>query len=81
MEGSMHASSDRVPRRFRRRFLVKPLAKWLVPLARCIALPFAERRKRFLVPLWVLILVFALALVIDLDVLFPANRFGVNREE
>ena len=40
-----------VPRRLRLRFwLIRP-AKWLVPAARCLAFPLAERRNRFLVPL------------------------------
>src|SRR5258706_14976141 len=29
------------------------LARWLVPAQRCLTLPVAVRRKRFLVPLWV----------------------------
>lgn len=52
-----------VPRRLRRRFLVKPVAKWLVPAWRCMALPVADKRKRFFVALWVFILVLAFALV------------------
>lgn len=62
----MQPSTDVVPRRFRRRLDDTAWAKWLVPLLRCIALPLAESRKRFLVPLCVLILVLALALVITL---------------
>lgn len=60
MVGSMQVSSEVVPRRLRRRFLETASAKWLVPDDRCIALPLALSRKRFLVPLWVLILVFTL---------------------
>ena len=60
----MQVSTEVVPRRFRLRLLETACAKWLVPLLRCIALPFAERRNRFLVPLWVLILVLPFALVI-----------------
>ncbi len=56
-------------------------AKWLVPLERCIALPLAERRKRFLVPLWVLILVFPLALVIAILLLYPCVQVNLNRGE
>lgn len=52
-----------VPRKLRRRFLVKPVAKWLVPAQRCIALPDADKRNRFFDALWVFILVLALALV------------------
>ncbi len=70
-----------VPRRLRRRFFVKPVAKWLVPALRCIALPEADKRNRFLVPLWVFILVLALAFVISGSQLrmiqrFPAFRFA-----
>ena len=35
-------------------WLIRP-AKWLVPEARCFALPVAVKRKRFFVPLWVFI--------------------------
>src|SRR6185369_2218000 len=42
-----------VPRRLRRVFLVFREARWLVPAWRCLALPLAVRRNRFLVPLWV----------------------------
>ena len=42
-----------VPRRLRLRFWLMRPAKWLVPAARCLALPLADRRKRFLVPLCV----------------------------
>ena len=31
------------------------LAKWLVPALRCMALPVADKRNRFFVPLWVFI--------------------------
>ena len=55
---SMHLSTAVVPRRLRRRLLDNAWAKWLVPLGRCIALPVADNRNRFLVPLCVLILVF-----------------------
>lgn len=55
MDGSMHGCNEVVPRRFRRRFFDKPVAKWLVPALRCIALPVADKRKRFLVPLCVFI--------------------------
>jgi hypothetical protein len=68
----MQVSTEVVPRRFRRRLLETACAKWLVPLLRCIALPLAESRKRFLVPLCVLILVLALALVIN----FARSIFG-----
>ena len=43
-------------RRFRFRFWLMRTARWLVPACRCMALPLADRRKRFLVPLWVFIL-------------------------
>lgn len=65
MVGSMHGCTEVVPRRLRRRFFDKPVAKWLVPACRCMALPVADNRKRFLVALWVLTLVLALALVIS----------------
>lgn len=55
MDGSMHGCSEVVPRRFRRRFFDNPVAKWLVPALRCIALPVADKRKRFLVALCVFI--------------------------
>src|SRR5438477_6861345 len=42
-----------VPRRLRRRFFDFRDAKWLVPAERCLTLPLAVNRKRFLVPLWV----------------------------
>ncbi len=64
MVGSMQGSTALVPRRLRRRLFESAWAKWLVPLLRCIALPVAERRNRFFVPLWVLILLFALPLLI-----------------
>lgn len=51
----MHGCSEVVPRRFRRRFFDNPVAKWLVPAWRCIALPVADNRKRFLVALCVFI--------------------------
>ncbi len=54
----MQVAIDEVPRRLRRRFLDKPSAKWLVPAERCIALPDAVKRNRFLVPLCVFIFVF-----------------------
>ncbi len=62
----MQPSTAVVPRRLRRRLEETAWAKWLVPLLRCIALPLAERRKRFFVPVCVLILVLPLALVIAL---------------
>ncbi len=62
----MQVSTDVVPRKFRRRLLETACARWLVPLLRCIALPLAESRKRFLVPLWVLILLLPLPLLITL---------------
>ena len=37
----------------RRRFLLLREARWLVPEARCLTLPLAVMRNRFLVPLWV----------------------------
>lgn len=40
-----------VPRSLRRRFLLSRVAKWLVPAGRCNALPLADKRNRFLVPL------------------------------
>jgi hypothetical protein len=57
MVGSMQGSTGAVPRRLRRRFFDNPLARWLVPLWRCMAFPLAVRRNRFFVPLWVLIFV------------------------
>lgn len=54
----MHGSNVVVPRKLRRRLLDKAWAKWLVPVERCLTLPVAVKRNRFLVPLWVLILVF-----------------------
>lgn len=42
-----------VPRRFRFRFLLNRVARWLVPLWRCLTFPLLLRRKRFFVPLWV----------------------------
>ncbi len=45
--------STAVRRRFRLRLLERRVAKWLVPALRCLTLPLAVRRKRFLVPLWV----------------------------
>src|SRR5688500_6026687 len=42
-----------VPRRWRLRFCVRRLIRWLVPAERCFALPLAVNRKRFLVALWV----------------------------
>lgn len=59
----MHVSTDVVPRKLRRRFLETPIAKWLVPEERCIALPVADKRKRFFVPLCVLILVLTLVAI------------------
>jgi hypothetical protein len=44
-----------VPRSLRLRFDDIRLAKWLVPALRCIALPVADRRNRFFVPLCVFI--------------------------
>lgn len=64
--GSMQGSVEVVPRRLRRRLFETAWARWLVPLLRCIALPLAESRKRFLVPLWVLILLLPLPLLIAL---------------
>ena len=64
MVGSIQVSTEVVPLRFRFRLLETACARWLVPELRCIAFPFAERRNRFLVPLWVLILVLPLAFVI-----------------
>lgn len=63
---SMHLSTEVVPRKLRRRLAETACARWLVPLLRCIALPLAESRKRFLVPLCVFIFVLPLALVINL---------------
>lgn len=40
-----------VPRRFRLRLCDMRAAKWLVPDWRCLALPEAVSRNRFLVPL------------------------------
>lgn len=51
----MHVWTAVVPRRFLRRFLLRPVAKWLVPAWRCIAFPVADRRKRFFVDLCVFI--------------------------
>ena len=70
----MQVSTEVVPRRFRRRFLLKPVAKWLVPLWRCIALPVALKRKRFLVPLWVLILVPMIPSFGGVAVILPRRR-------
>jgi len=53
MDASMQVSREVVPRKLRRRFLLNPFAKWLVPELRCIALPLADKRNRFLVPLCV----------------------------
>jgi hypothetical protein len=47
------ASSTLVPRRFRRRFLVSRLLRWLVPERRCFILPRAVMRNLFLHPLCV----------------------------
>ncbi len=49
----MHLSTAVVPRRLRRRFFDKPVAKWLVPECLCLAFPLAVKRNRFLVPLCV----------------------------
>jgi hypothetical protein len=51
--GAFPSESTRVPRNFRRRFLLIRAAKWLVPAPRCLTFPFAESRNRFLTPLWV----------------------------
>lgn len=51
----MHLSNEVVPRRFRFRLWLIRAARWLVPEWRCIALPLADKRKRFFVPLWVFI--------------------------
>lgn len=50
------AASTRVPRKFRFRFGDKRNARWLVPAPRCLALPVAVKRNRFLVALCVFIL-------------------------
>ena len=42
-----------VPRSCRLRFWLMRPARWLVPAERCLALPLAVKRNRFLVPLWV----------------------------
>jgi hypothetical protein len=60
----MQVCTGLVPRRLRRRFLDNPVAKWLVPECRCIALPEADRRKRFFVALCVLTFVLDLFLFI-----------------
>ena len=76
----MHASTGLVPRRFRRRLLETACARWLVPLLRCMALPLAERRNRFLVPLCVLTLLFPLPLLINHRPNFPlyaSNGYAV----
>ncbi len=49
----MHLSTVVVPRNLRFRFCDIRAAKWLVPAWRCFALPLADKRNRFLVPLWV----------------------------
>ena len=56
----MQESTAVVPRKLRRRLEETACAKWLVPLLRCIALPVADSRKRFLVPLCVLTLLLPL---------------------
>jgi hypothetical protein len=66
-----------VPRRLRRRLLERACAKWLVPLLRCMALPVAESRKRFFVPLWVLTLLFLTLLLISFADSLSMYRFGV----
>ncbi len=53
MAGSMHLATVVVPRRFRLRFFDIRVFKWLVPDWRCLALPLAVSRKRFLVDLCV----------------------------
>lgn len=70
----MQVSTAVVPRRFRRRLLERACAKWLVPELRCIALPDADRRKRFFVPLCVFILLF---LAFPLAIVAPLE-FSVN---
>ena len=66
---SMQASTALVPRKLRRCFLESPRARWLVPLWRCMHLPLAVNRKRFLVPLCVLTLV-------DMVFLFGQDEVG-----
>ena len=52
----MHVSKTVVPRKLRLRFVLIRDCRWLVPALRCLTLPFAEIRNRFLIPLWVFIL-------------------------
>lgn len=49
----MAADTTLVPRKFRFRLALIPVARWLVPAWRCLALPVAVKRNRFFVPLCV----------------------------
>jgi hypothetical protein len=69
-------SRTRVPRRFRFRFWLMRTARWLVPAPRCLTLPLAVTRNRFLVPLCVFILGIAESIPTT-SVLVLASKHGI----